>query len=275
MKVSFSRKGFDSQYGKQPNAILPDGTLLVFPIPDEKEGVDTFGELLFNEKPLIKYISELKPQTKHTEFTRCHLDPDLYKGIKVRQEGWLPAFGQANQSLSELRNNGFGIGDLFLFFGWFRETEIEKGILRYKRGAPDINLIYGYLQVGRILESGDNVPKGLDNHPHAKRIKNDSGKDAIYLPTETLSFQPNLPGAAMLKYSPIQVLTAPNLPRSRWKLPEFFEDIRIGHSPKQPESKEYYQSTPIGQEMVWDAGTPDNIIVYDWLSNICMNIDQF
>lgn len=37
MKVSFSRKGFDSENGGQPNAILPDGTLLVFPIPDEED----------------------------------------------------------------------------------------------------------------------------------------------------------------------------------------------------------------------------------------------
>ena len=47
MKVSFSRKGVDSENGSQPNAILPDGTLLVFPIPDEKEGVDSYGELIF------------------------------------------------------------------------------------------------------------------------------------------------------------------------------------------------------------------------------------
>lgn len=33
MKVSFSRKGFDSSCGGQANAILPDGTLLPFLFP--------------------------------------------------------------------------------------------------------------------------------------------------------------------------------------------------------------------------------------------------
>ena len=273
MKVSFSRKGFDSSYGGQPNAILPDGTLLVFPIPDQKEGKDLFGNLVFKGKPIIEYITELKPRTKHSHLTPCHLDPDLCKELKGRPENWIPAFGQSNQSLSELRNNAFGIGDLFLFFGWFKETEIIKGELKYKKGAPDINLIYGYLQVGKILENGASIPAGLFDHPHAEKLIDNSNRDAIYLPTDYLSFHPSLPGASMLKYSPLQVLTAPNLTRSKWKLPRFFDDIRIGHSPKQPNLKEYYQSAPIGQEMIWDAGKIDNSEVYNWLREICENIE--
>ena len=37
MKIVLSRKGFDSQYGKQASPILPDGTLLSFPIPSEDD----------------------------------------------------------------------------------------------------------------------------------------------------------------------------------------------------------------------------------------------
>ena len=63
MKVSFSRKGFDSKNGGQPNAILPDGTLLPFPIP-EKTGIDGYDSLIHDERSFYDIISELKPRTK-------------------------------------------------------------------------------------------------------------------------------------------------------------------------------------------------------------------
>ena len=40
--IIISRKGFDSQNGCIPNPILPDGTLLVFPIPDKNDIENTF-----------------------------------------------------------------------------------------------------------------------------------------------------------------------------------------------------------------------------------------
>lgn len=39
MKVVLSRKGMDSRAGGIPSPILPDGTLLSLPIPNEKSGV--------------------------------------------------------------------------------------------------------------------------------------------------------------------------------------------------------------------------------------------
>ncbi|MDE6637711.1 MAG: hypothetical protein K2K32_05690, partial [Muribaculaceae bacterium] len=157
MKVSFSRKGFDSKNGGQPNAILPDGTLLPFPIPDNSE-IDCYDSLVLQDRSFYDIITELKPRTQLKGENCCHLDPDLRKDVKHRKDGWKPAFGQADQSLSELNNKNFGEGDLFLFFGWFRETEFMNGKLRYKRNAPDIHLIYGYMQVGTILTAGNHIP---------------------------------------------------------------------------------------------------------------------
>ena len=271
MKVSFSRKGFDSKYGRQPNAILPDGTLLPFPIPDEDDGKDCFGELMLEGKYLIDYIKELKPTSYLSGSHLCHLDPDLRREMKNRPESWKPAFGQTGSSLSELRNNSFKEGSLFLFFGWFRETEIRKGELKYRKGAPHIQLIYGYLQVGEIIEKAGELPEWLSDHPHAERILKNCEKDAIFLPTEKLSFLPELPGAAMLKYSKDLVLTALGLTRSKWRLPEFFKNIKISHSPKQPPLGDYYQSAPIGQEMIWDTDEDKRSI--DWLKLICKNIE--
>jgi len=34
MKIILIRKGFDTRYGQRPSLILPDGTLLSFPIPN-------------------------------------------------------------------------------------------------------------------------------------------------------------------------------------------------------------------------------------------------
>lgn len=267
MKVSFSRKGFDSSYGKQANAIMPDGTLLPFPIPEEKEASDKYGLLNHNEQSFFEIISSLKPRTKLTESHYCHLDPDLRRDVKPRLDGWEPAFGQCDSSLSELKNNNFGLGDLFLFFGWFRETEFFKNRLRYKRGAPNLQLIYGYMQVGNIMKYDSDIPEWLYAHPHIPRILAGSVKDAIFLPSKRLSFAPELPGAGMLKYAPELILTAPNMTRSKWKLPDFFKEdsIRIGHAPKQPGNGEYFQSATIGQEMVWEA-SPKAI---EWIKSIC------
>lgn len=271
MKVSFSRKGFDSKYGRQPNAILPDGTLLPFPIPDEDDGKNNFGELIYDGKQLIDYIRELNPNSYLSSSHLCHLDPDLRKETKNRREGWKPAFGQTGSSLSELRNNSFKEGSLFLFFGWFRETEIRKGALKYRKGAPHIQLIYGYLQVSKIIEKARELPEWLSDHPHAERILKNHGKDAIFLPAENLSFLPELPGATMLKYSNDLVLTAPGFTRSKWRLPEFFKNIKISHSPKQSLSGDYYQSASIGQEMIWDTDEDKRSI--EWLKRICKNIE--
>lgn len=264
MKVSFSRKGFDSKNGGQPNAILPDGTLLPFPIPD-RTGTDSYGTLGLHDRSYFDIISELKPRTKLKEEHPCHLDPDLRKDAKLRKEGWKPAFGQADQSLSELGNKDFGEGDLFLFFGWFRKTEYVNGKLRYKRNAPDIHLIYGYMQVGTILKAHDDIPDWLMEHPHAGRLKEGSRSDAIFLPTEHLDFMPDAPGASMLRFSPELILTAPGMTRSKWKLPDFFKEIKIGHSPKQPDNKEYFQSATIGQEMIWECTEE----AMEWIKKIC------
>lgn len=264
MKVSFSRKGFDSKNGGQPNAILPDGTLLPFPIPDST-GKDCYNSLVIDYRSVYDIISELKPRTQLKGDNCCHLDPDLRMDLKQRKEGWKPAFGQADQSLSELSNKEFGEGDLFLFFGWFRETEYVNGKLRYKRTASDIQLIYGYMQVGTILRADDDIPEWLNEHPHAHRLKAGSQSDAIFLPIKYLDFLPDAPGASMLKFSPELILTAPGMSRSKWKLPDFFKNIRIGHSPKQPEHGEYFQSASIGQEMIWEC--PDEAM--GWIKKIC------
>ncbi|MEE1178042.1 MAG: hypothetical protein U0K71_13650 [Paludibacteraceae bacterium] len=76
MKVSLSRKGFDSGYGRIPSPILPDGTLLSFPIPDPDSSGNPFDSLVFEDKSYYDIIKELSPKTKIISQDTCHLDPD-------------------------------------------------------------------------------------------------------------------------------------------------------------------------------------------------------
>lgn len=91
MKIILSRKGFDSQYGRQASPILPDGTLLSLPIPSEDDL--TYGDIFWNGHSYLDIIRRLKPRTFINENNYCHLDPDLREESIHRENGWLPAYG--------------------------------------------------------------------------------------------------------------------------------------------------------------------------------------
>ena len=68
--IIISRKGFDSQNGCIPNPILPDDTLLVFPIPDQNDTENTFETLKHNGVSYYDIIKQLCPKSaiKPTSF---------------------------------------------------------------------------------------------------------------------------------------------------------------------------------------------------------------
>ena len=269
MKIILSRKGFDSSKdkdggnGNQPSPILPDGTLLSLPIPD-KQGNNTFSSLQW--KDLNYYydiIHALNPKTSIKADDACHLDPDLRKEIKKRLPNWKPAFGQAGAPLSHLFNNNVGVGDLFLFFGWFQRADFVDGKLRYVKGAPEQHVIYGYMQVGEIIKSTNNVPDWLKAHPHVSDGKNRGGKNVIFLPSKVLSFMPSLKGCNVLDFRQDRVLTKKGMSKSCWALPSCFKDVRITYHPN-PWRDDYFKSAGKGQEFVIEA-TPE---IEDWVKGI-------
>lgn len=263
MKIILSRKGFDSENGEIPNPILPDGTLLSLPIPDP-DGNNTFSSLHWNGMSYHEIIHSLKPRTKIKADDMCHLDPDLRKDVKDRKFGWKPAFGQSGTALSHLRNKGVAEGDLFLFFGWFRETEMNQGKLVYKRKAKDLHIIYGYMQIGEIIVPNADIPDWLKDHPHFGDKKDrDVANNAIYLPTDDLSIIPDLKGCGLLNYRKDRILTKDGLSKGRWNLPEFFKEVEISYHPN-PWKDNYFQSADKGQEFVMDS-TPE---ILTWVKNI-------
>ena len=82
MKIILSRKGFDSQYGRQASPILPDGTLLSLPIPSEDEL--TYDAILWAGLSYLDIIRRLKPRSYLNENSHCHLDPDL-RAISIKR----------------------------------------------------------------------------------------------------------------------------------------------------------------------------------------------
>lgn len=261
MKVIFSRKGFDSQYGGMPSPILPDGTLLSLPIPS-KEDTTKYADLTWNGKSYYELIQELKPSSRIKANYTCHLDPDIRKEATSRLGGWKSAFGQTGSALGHLQKQKVGIGDLFLFFGSFRQTEFIDGKLSYVKGASDLHVIYGYLQVGDIVCSQDNVPQWLAEHPHAK-TERWKQPNAIFIASDLLSFCPEQPGAGCLSYTDKLVLTKQGYSKSIWDLPDFFRDIPITYNANAWKD-DCFVSAAKGQEFVFEA----NDKALEWIEDL-------
>ena len=84
MKIIFSRKGFDLQFGGFPSPILPEGRLVSLPIPNKRDDI-SYSELLLSEREnYYDLMMSLKGKVKYSKTwyelkksTKCHLDPDL------------------------------------------------------------------------------------------------------------------------------------------------------------------------------------------------------
>lgn len=262
MKIILSRKGFDSGYGQIPSPILPDGTLLSLPIPSKIDIETKFTDIYHEGKSYYEIIHSLNSNTKIKNKHFCHLDPDIRTTARKRQNEWMPTFGQEKTALKHLYNQGVGIGDLFLFFGWFKQTEYINGQLSYKKGAPDWHVIYGYFQIGKIIDTPNDLPIWLQDHPHAKpeRWKN---PNAIFVASPQLSLCPKLPGAGCLQLDNKLILTKEGCSRRIWSLPDFFRQIPISYNANSWQ-EDRFVSAAKGQEFVFEA----NDKVLNWIKHI-------
>ena len=170
MKIILSRKGFDSANGGIVSPIFEDGTMVSFPIPSDDE--DTYDSLYYNG---IQY-SQILRDLQYKGGDHCHLDPDLDLGRRrERIDGWFPAFGQRNAAAAYLKNIGVAQGDIFLFFGNFHFVEYQNGTYRYLRDrsdfyrGKDLQVIWGYLQVGEIISVPEEQRK-VWWHPHSSSM---------------------------------------------------------------------------------------------------------
>lgn len=229
MKIILSRKGFDSANGGMPSPIFPDGKIVSLPIPASRPPTK-INDLLVNGYDIANVISDLSNK-RLSPHQYVHVDPDVdYQILSNRPKDWRGAFGQTSTAQSHLSNNSVGKGDLFIYFGWFRDAELCNQGWQFKRNSPDLHLIYGWLFVEDVVPVYGNEKNILEKyswlkyHPHLPSI-NDV-QNTIYVGSQTLpsEINENKSGYGVFdKIRDIQVLTdTSQKKRSVWKLPICF-----------------------------------------------------
>lgn len=228
MKIILSRKGFDSEAGGYPSPLFIDEKYHVsLPIPEDIDGnsIDTgitYSDIYLKEGNTYADVMD-SLGIKGFEKRYVHLDPDVNASTKKnRDAAWRGIFGQCSTSQSHLANQKVEEGDLFLFFGWFKDVKKINGKYTFVN-KTDKQVIWGYLQVGKIesISKQENYEEWKLSHPHY--YDRNRTKNTAYIASEKLSFNSTLPGYGWLNYDESLVLTCGGQSnRSLWKLPRFF-----------------------------------------------------
>jgi hypothetical protein len=168
-----------------------------------------------------------------------HLDPDLRKASRKRwSEEWRPIFGQCSTAQAHLDKQHVDIGDLFLFYGYFKALDRE---FQQRERFNEGHVVFGWLQIAERLPvnvaTRAAIPWALD-HPHLltplpQRVKPE--RNTVYTANEFLSFLPSVNGGGVFpKYHPDLCLTedpsGSSVRRSIWHT---FLDGRTGQRQEQ------------------------------------------
>jgi hypothetical protein len=233
MKIILSRKGFDSTSGGGPSPILDGRRLFSLPIEyGKREKRRRFSDLRFDGKNLGKLIARLHPHIDGDDY--CHLDPDLRADIlpgRAKSKRWRPLFGQADSWASHLLKMDVGEGDLFLFFGLFRESRGWKSFLPESR---EMHVVFGWLQVDKVILDPVSWAQEKENswaseHPHTygnwweHRNILFVSKRELEIVTRRGTTKTGMPGAGVFeKYHPRLRLTSPKSDSAtKWRVPKF------------------------------------------------------
>lgn len=227
MKIILSRKGVDSSAGGFASPIFPDGQMISIPIPDDRSVV-RYNDIKNDDKnrAIGKLVRELSGgKVKGT--AKAHVDPDLEHRQLERMPAWFPLFGQCGAAQSHLQSLNVNVGDLFLFFGWFKRVEQFCRRWRYVSGAPDLHVIYGWMQIGAVESVEAIKPSGqlawMHYHPHCQA--DFAGNNVIYRASSRLTGELTMtgnatPGAGLFStYRDEYCLTEKGNTRSRWRMP--------------------------------------------------------
>lgn len=226
MRIVFSRKGFDSAAGGGPSPIV-DGRPLSLPIPAGTASRTSYDALGLGEH------ARRASRGRITGADMCHHDP-MFLEDKVR--GGTCLFGQCGAAQTHLVNQRVGLGDVFVFFGLFREEA---------SGEPH-HRIFGYMQVAEIVDLTKAPPTDLValGHPHALGLH--GRNDVIYRgPGETARSAPD-----SLR------LTVAGGPPSLWRRPHWLRPGGLSYHDRAnrwlPGGR--LRSVARGQEFVADVG---------------------
>ena len=289
-KLIFSRKGFDSGSGGCPSPIFPDGTMFSLPIPSGDE--EAFKDLQHGDVNIGSVVTGIT-NGRIEGNNRVHLDPDLnfdayrYRKGRPAWRQWRGMLGQASIAQSHLNKQRVGSGDVFLFFGLYRRVEETVQGWRFVRGAPELHVLWGWLQVDQEYRVGDLGPNDLPwarHHPHLySRYRDD--RNTVYAASTKLQLDgddgQDIAGWGVFpKFGRRLVLTDPNgTGVSNWRLPRWF--YPDGNKPPMtyhPDRKRwrrdannaYLRSVGRGQEFVLDlANYPE---ATEWLFDLVCDL---
>ena len=132
--IILSRKGFDSSAGGVASPIFDNGNIFSIPIPQKSPSPHKYKDLFFNGISGKDLLKESSAKSVTSE-SYCHFDPLLTEEIGI--------FGQANSSQTELKKQHVNTGDLFLFFGWFKQ---------FSRKGKHLHHIFGWLQIDKVVQ---------------------------------------------------------------------------------------------------------------------------
>lgn len=243
MKIVFSRKGFDSASGGGPSPIVK-GRAMSLPIPDSC-GVSrtTYGNLGLGGH--AKRASRGRLAGRH----HCHNDPMFLEDGRAM-------LGQCGAAQTHLERQGVGPGDLFVFFGLFRDGS-----------EPPHHRIFGYLQADETIAmtdaaEGRHAELAKLGHPHALGMH--ASNDVVWCGRG----RTGAPASDFLR------LTAPGALPSLWKVPAWLFETGLSYHGKPerwlPDNR--LQSVPRGQEFVADIG--DRRDAQDWAARIIAEIES-
>ena len=284
MKLILSRKGFDSQAGGRPSPIFPNGTLYSLPIPHHQSEI-TYGDLSHSNTNIGEVVEDLTG--KHVKRDHyAHLDPDINCIAYPRREDWRPLFGQSGAAQGHLDNQNVQIGDLFLFFGLFRNVEKTSSKWGFVKDAPKQHVLWGWFQIGEIRkvdELSKNELPWAHYHPHRHPSRGKDPTNTLYIASYGLHLGDRsiAPGAGQFpKFHEHLVLTNPNGSRvTDWRLPRcFYPDkgkCSLTYHPKldrwrHDDRYAYLQSASRGQEFVLDLDQYPDVI--NWLMESIFNL---
>ena len=240
MRIIFSRKGFDSAAGGGPSPIV-DGRPVSLPIPAGAASSTTYGALGLGEQAAKASRGKLGAGDL------CHHDPMFTEGGEC-------LFGQCGAAQTHLERQGVGEGDVFLFFGLFREEH---------SGEPH-HRIFGYLEVEEILPLVGGAPDELValGHPHALAMHHRN--DVIY----------RGPGRVAARASETLRLTVPEGPPSLWQRPDWLKRGGLSYHDREDRwlRGRRLRSVARGQEFVADIGRRQ--APRDWLAIILEEISK-
>lgn len=237
MRIIFSRKGFDSAAGGGPSPIVC-GRPVSLPIPAGAASRTSYGDLGLGEHAAAASRGKLGPGDL------CHHDPMfLPDGTCL--------FGQCGAAQTHLERQGVGCGDVFLFFGLFRE----------ECGEPH-HRIFGFLEVSEMTPLADGVPQELRDlaHPHALAMHHRN--DVIYRGA----------GQVAARASDALRLTVPGGPATLWQRPDWLRRGGLSYHdrPERWLRGGRLKSVARGQEFVADIGQRQ--APRDWLAGMIEEI---